>query len=264
MWDRPLILSFSPRWLPVRDRGSVAHVAAQDAFRGRANTRDSESHWSPASRISFMSPHVRRRYLVLAGLGLTLVMSVTVPLLTRALGPMTGYLSVLALYWVVFCIPVSVLFGSGPDRVGIDLRWSPGWIGATALALPAAVLIATGPGRWIGAQPGILAVAGLSALINGPLEELAWRRTFRANSEGRLAFELLGLGLFTLWHVPLYFSKGVSFDHGAMGLVGSSLLLGAVWTVMTRRSDSVGWPMVSHALVNVAAFLPFFATNFSA
>ncbi len=209
-----------------------------------------------------MSAHTRRRRLALAGLGLTLVMSAVVPIATRALGPLAGYMTVMVLYWVGFCVPVAVVFGDGPYRVRVALDRSPTWIAATAIALPTLVFIAANSAHSAAAEPGMVALALLTAVINGPLEELAWRRTFRANSGDELAYEVLGLSLFTVWHVPLFFSDGVVFAYGFAGLVGGSLALGAVWMVMTRRSDSVGWPIVSHALVNAAAFLPFFATGF--
>lgn len=205
----------------------------------------------------------RRNSLLLAALLLSALMFVLVPLVTEALSPLAGYVGVLSIYWIGFCVPVSLVYGRGPARVTVSLETGKAWIPITGLALPVLVLLAANPMSWLGADPPILALAAVCALINGPLEEFAWRRSFRANSNGRLAYELLGLGLFTLWHVPLYFSKGVSFDYGAAGLVGGALILGAVWTLMTRLSDSIGWPVVSHTLLNVAAFLPFFATNFA-
>jgi len=189
-------------------------------------------------------------------------MFVIVPLVTGTMNPLAGYVAVLAIYWIGFCVPTALIYGHGPTRVTVSLKAGNPWIPAIALALPVLVLFAANPVSWPEAEPHILALAVICALINGPLEEFAWRRSFRAHSNGRLGYELLGLGLFTLWHVPLYFSKGVSFDYGAAGLVGGALVLGAVWVFMTRASDSIGWPIVSHTLINIAAFLPFFATGF--
>lgn len=186
-----------------------------------------------------------------------------VPSVTDMFSPMVGYISVLAIYWIGFCLPVALFYGQGSKRVTVSIKAPKLWIFALALALPVLVCIAANPARWVMTAPTLVGIAIICALINGPLEELAWRRPFRANSDGRFSFELLGLGLFTMWHVPLYFSKGVSFDHGALGLVGGAFILGAVWTFMTRASDSVGWPMVSHALVNVMAFIPMFVMNFA-
>lgn len=205
----------------------------------------------------------RQLSLALAALLLSGLMLAVVPMVTNAFSPVVGYVGVLTIYWACFCVPVALIFGRGPRRVAVSLSATKRWIPATALALPAIVFVAAGPTTWIAADPAILALAVICALINGPLEELAWRRAFRANSGNRLAYELLGLGLFTLWHVPLYLSEGISFDHGALGLIGGAFVLGIPWLFMTRASDSVGWPMLSHALVNVAAFLPFFAANFA-
>ncbi len=203
----------------------------------------------------------RQLGLVAAALVLSGAMLAVVPLVTGALDPLVGYVCVLAIYWAFFCVPIAVVYGRGSRHVAIGLSAAKPWLVVGALALPLLVYFAANPEGRVEYGSGVLALAVVCASINGPFEELAWRRTFRANSDGRLSYELLGLGLFTLWHVPLYLSKGVYFDHGAVGLIGGALFLGAVWTFMTRAGDSVGWPMVSHALVNLAAFLPFFAAN---
>jgi len=189
-------------------------------------------------------------------------MAVLIPLGTRDLDPLTGLVGVFVVYWVLFCIPVALYFGRGSRPVTIGFDLSPVWVGGLALALPVAVFFGSGAFNWLGSEPSLLMVAVGCAVINGPLEELAWRRPFRAHSEGRLSFELIGLCLFTLWHVPFYFVHGVSFDHDAAGLIGGAFVLGLLWMFMTRVSNSVGWPVVSHALVNSAGFIGLFASNF--
>lgn len=205
----------------------------------------------------------RQLRLLLIALFLSALMFAIVPIVTNAFSPLIGYVAVLVIYWVCFCIPTAVVFGRGPAYVSIGLRAAEPWIIVLALAVPTGVFFLANPARSFPWEPDILAIAVACALINGPLEELAWRRSFRANSNNSLPYELFGLGLFTLWHVPLYFSKGISFDHGAVGLVGGALFLGALWTFMTRAGNSVGWPALSHALVNMATFPPFFAANFT-
>lgn len=205
----------------------------------------------------------RQLQLVLSAVFLSISMSIIVPFVTSVLGAMGGYLSVFVIYWICFCVPVAFFFGEGGTRVRFSLSAKPVWVPVIAAALPVGIFIGADTLSWVDTQAGLVALAVGCALINGPLEELAWRRTFRANSGGRITFELIGLFLFTLWHVPLYFSKGISFDHGALGLIGGALLLASVWTFLTRVGNSVGWPIVSHALVNVAGFIPLFAMNFA-
>lgn len=205
----------------------------------------------------------RQQSLVLAAGLLSVVMLPVVLFLTSVVSPLTGYISTLAIYWVFFCLPVSVVMGRGPNYVSVELALTPPWIPVVALALPIAVFLVAGPTAWLGADTRVLALAIGCALANAPLEELAWRRAFRANSDGRLRFEILGLVLFTLWHVPLSFSRGIDFDYGIVGLVGGAFFLGTVWVFLTRAANSVGWPILSHVLVNLAAFVPFFASNAS-
>ena len=206
----------------------------------------------------------RRQGLVVVALLLTPTMFVLVPLITGYARPVIGYVLVLVTYWLGFCLPVAVVFSNGPRDVSIRVRNRPIWIPIAALILPAATFIAAGSSSVLDADARVVVLAVSCAAINAPLEELAWRRSFRAISNSSPGFELLGLLLFVLWHVPLGFSYGVCFDYGLVGLAGGALFHGTAWTLMTRMSDSVGWPIVSHVLVNLAAFLPFFATNFAA
>lgn len=203
----------------------------------------------------------RQLNLILAAVLLSAISMAAVPLITRQWPGLTGLLCVFAVYWVCYCIPVAIFFREGDTPVRIDLKGVPYVIPAVAIALPVGVAYGAGTIDWMRAEPAIVALAVGAALLNGSLEELAWRRPFRANSGGRISFELIGLFLFTLWHVPLYLAEGVSFDRGAIGLVGGSLMLGAVWMVMTRSSNSVGWPIASHILVNIAGFIPLFALH---
>ncbi len=205
----------------------------------------------------------RQLTLLLTAFGFCSLMFAIVPAVTGRFDPLVGYIAVLAIYWVGFCVPVSWVFRRGSIQVSTRLGMPKKWIPAVAIAVPVVVFIVSNTMSAFDSRWDLLALSAICALINGPLEEIAWRRTFRANSDGRLSYELLGLGLFTLWHVPLYFCRGVSFDYGAVGLIGGALLLGVVWTFMTRAANSVGWPMVSHTLVNLAAFPTFFAMNFS-
>ena len=204
----------------------------------------------------------RQILLISAAIGLSPAVLLLAPAVTGQLDPLMGYIGVLTIYWACFCAPVAWFFGRGEIAVCVRPKLQRTWIPFAALALPIIVFFGADTFSTIGSPALVVAIAIACALVNGPLEELAWRRTFRSNSGGHASFEFLGLCLFTLWHVPLYFSSNVEFDHGAIGLIGGAFFLGVIWTIMTHAGNSVGWPMISHTLVNIAAFLPFFKANF--
>ncbi len=205
----------------------------------------------------------RQISLVLSAAAMIVAMAFVVPMVSTRFEPLIAYVSILAVYWTGFCLPVAVIFGREGRSISLTPKGVPLWAPVLALGLP--VLVAFGAGLFTLETPqaSLIAIAVSVALINGPLEELAWRRTFRANSGDRLSFELLGLLLFAAWHLPLLLTRGVDFDHGALGLVGGAALMGGVWVLMTRATNSVGWPMISHTLVNMAAFVPHFQQNFA-
>jgi uncharacterized protein len=203
--------------------------------------------------------------LVVHALALVALMFVAVPWLTRQLGGPTGWLASMALYWTAFCIPV---IGIHLGRAGLrDLmriglarsqRWVP-WLLGAQVALVAIGSVAIGE---IELAMGAVGLAVLVALINGPLEEAAWRGGFYRAFENRrdLGF-WLGLGLFTLWHVPLALAHGIVYPGGAAALVGGAALLGLVWAVVVWRTGSIFWVSLAHVATNVFALAVLFSSN---
>src|SRR5690606_29408316 len=145
--------------------------------------------------------------LVLHALVLILTMAFIVPVLTAALGGPRGYLASWGMYWLGFCLPVIAFHvhrHRSPHLFSESLAWRDWFIPFLLLlqvALVGAVVIM--PNTTILTTHGAMAGA-VMALINGPLEEAAWRGGFltRFADRRRLGF-WLGWGLFSAWHVPL-------------------------------------------------------------
>lgn len=199
--------------------------------------------------------------LVAHALALIAVLLVLVPILTSTWGT-NGYLLVFVFYWLAFCVPVTLihvlphrgprLFSEKLDRrdwfVPLLLLGQVGLIAVVALAPNTAMLTTQG---------AMLAL--LFAVINGPLEEIAWRGGFmtRFADRPRLGF-WLGWLLFSAWHIPLTLSHGVIFDGGGVGLVASAAVLGLLWNWAAWRTGSVFWVGLAHGLTNLAAFWVLF------
>ena len=196
---------------------------------------------------------------------LPLAMWLLVPWISASVGGVAGYVVILALYWLVFCLPVIALH-SWPHRgtalvataIARDQRWVP-WALAAQVAIVAAVTLS---GAW--SQLGLPAIglALLVAVVNGPLEEMAWRGSFLARFADRPRLGLwLGWVLFSLWHLPLVLTRGIVFDGGGATLVGGAAALGLLWSFVAFRTGSVVWTSLAHALTNVFAFSALFAQN---
>ncbi|WP_227267778.1 CPBP family glutamic-type intramembrane protease [Roseobacter weihaiensis] len=202
--------------------------------------------------------HPKQIRLLAFGGALFILMSFVVPPLSQTIAFPYGYVAILAIYWICYCIPAAILFAGKSPPVSARLSGARWFVIAGALALPVLVFWAAGTGHAVSGHVEFVVLAILVGAINGPLEEFAWRRPYRSNSFGSFGFEGVGLLMFTLWHVPLLYYAGVSYDFGAIGLLGGAFAMGFIWLKLTRVSGSVGWPAVSHALVNAAAFIPFF------
>lgn len=204
--------------------------------------------------------------LVVHALALTAMLFLAVPALTRSLGGPAGWLGSMALYWAFFCIPV-IVFHVGREglhdltRIGLEpgQRWVP-WLLAAQLAL---VAIATTSTMEAGLATGAIGLAVALALVNGTLEEAAWRGGFyRAFGERRVLGFVIGLSLFTLWHVPLALAHGIDYGAGgAASLVGGAALLGLVWSIAVWRTGSIFWVSLAHIGTNIFAFSALFSSN---
>jgi len=203
--------------------------------------------------------------LVLHALLLIAALVWLVPVLTGALGGPRGYLLSLGLYWLGFCLPVSffhVRGRRGPLLFSERLAWRDWWIpGLLLLQVGAVGLGAVVPHTSLLTTHGAM-LAALVALINGTLEEIAWRGGFltRFADRPRLGF-ILGWVLFTAWHAPLALSQGIVFDGGWVALVGGAAGLGLLWSAIAWRTGSIFWVSIAHVLTNFLAFWVLFDAN---
>lgn len=205
-----------------------------------------------------------QRRLLIASIALCAVLLVLVPLVLSRLPAFWGYHLTLALYWVGFCLPVARRYGGlRPQLWGLDLRGRAAIIVPLLLAVQCAAVFA---GALVPALPqlaaGELGLAVLIALINGPLEEAAWRGAYVSTFSDR---PLLGYGLssalFALWHVPLALVAGVTFPGGPLALVGGAAGLGLLWGAIAWRTGRIGWVAIAHSITNIFAFSGLNAVN---
>ena len=199
--------------------------------------------------------------LILAGAGLIAAAFVTVPVLTAIWpGGLAGYLTVLALYWVLFCVPVGLL--SGAFARGMSLRVGRAvWVPVVVL-VQALSYVAYGLTKGHADVPlELLALGALLAFINAPLEEFAWRGAYLSVARRNPLIQAVGVWLFALWHIPLMLAAGVTFGESAVTVVFGTAVLGTVWAVAAFWTGAVGWPIVGHVIVNMVAMPGLLAAN---
>lgn len=193
------------------------------------------------------------------------VLFYAVPALTLSFGGPTGYLLSLGLYWLGFCVPVILLHvrsRHAPDLFSEKLAWRNWWVPPLLLIQVIAVgaVFAVPQTSLLTTQGAML--AALVAIINGPLEEIAWRGGFltRFADRRRLGFGLNWV-LFSAWHIPLSMSHGIVVEGGWFTLVGGATALGLLWSWIAWRTGSVFWVAIAHALTNVLTFWVLFNSN---
>lgn len=203
--------------------------------------------------------------LVLHALALIAALVWLVPTLTQALGGPQGYLLSLCFYWLAFCLPAiffHVRNRRGPLLFSEKLAWRDWWIPGLLLLQVGVVGLAAIVPNTSQLTTHAAMLAALVAVINGPLEEIAWRGGFltRFADRPRLGF-MLSWVLFTAWHAPLALSHGIVFDGGWIALVGGAAGLGLLWSWIAWRTGSIFWVGIAHVLTNFMAFWVLFDAN---
>ena len=104
--------------------------------------------------------------------------------------------------------------------------------------------------------------SALIGVVNGALEEIYWRGMTLASVEGRNKWirYVAAATLFTIFHFA-FLQLGLDYQGGALTLVGGAGVMGALWTVVAVKTESVRPSIVAHQLVNVLAFSSLFTNN---
>lgn len=176
-----------------------------------------------------------------------------------------GFLFSLTAYWLFFCLPVigwHALRHNDGRLLSERLAWRNWFVPLLLFAQVFLVSLATFVPNTAMLTSGGMWLAILIALINGPLEELAWRGGFMSAFRDRpiLGF-WLGWLLFCAWHLPLGLSHGMIFEGGTLVLVGGAAIMGLFWSWIAWRTGSVFYVALAHMLTNVFAFWVLFDRN---
>ena len=179
-------------------------------------------------------------------------------LLTTALQPFAGYVLGLCLYWLF--LGVTVLYATTPaERAHLLTARTAGLLITALCILPVLVLGLAGMAALHRLPSLMLAGIALAAIVNGFLEELFWRGALVPDpSPPEAAVAVL---LFTLWHVALLAAQGITLTGGPATLLLGAAFLGTIWMAARLHTGSVGLSALSHAGVNLFAFILFSADN---
>ncbi|MCC5973572.1 MAG: CPBP family intramembrane metalloprotease [Rubellimicrobium sp.] len=202
------------------------------------------------------------RRLALAALGAIPVLGLAMYLLTGALHPLLGYGLALAGYWAFLAVML-LRFTTRAQRSDLLVARSPGRGIGVLLVLPVVGIGTLGMAALnSGLLPSWLVLAiALAAIANGILEELFWRGAMLPDPEPDTRSILVSLGLFTVLHLALVPAQGISVTGGPAVMVLGAGALGAIWMAARLATGTVGASILSHAAVNLFAFLDLAARN---
>lgn len=202
------------------------------------------------------------RRLALAALGAIPALALAVHLLTGMFHPLLGYGLALAGYWVFLAVML-LRFTTPAQRSGLLVARSPGRGIGVLLVLPVLGIGLLGMAALnSGMLPTwLILVIALAAILNGVLEELFWRGAILRDPEPDTRSILLSLSLFTVLHLALVPAQGISVTGGPAVMVLGAGALGAIWMAARLATGTVGASVLSHAAVNLFAFLDLAARN---
>lgn len=172
-------------------------------------------------------------------------------------GSKRGYFGGFLFYWLFWCVllPLWVL---GPRRLRDMIRVTgPQASGLThldllLLAVPPIVGYSLAfPRALAQANKKIVLASGALALANATAEEVLWRGTYTAIFPNRFVLGYLYPTVgFALSHYAPQTVFPSRYPGGASSFVASAGLFGLLWGRVAFRSGSVGWTVLSHALLD--------------
>ncbi len=93
------------------------------------------------------------------------------------------------------------------------------------------------------------------SLFNGVLEEVFWRITYKKVFENNIVLSyIIPTVIFSSWHFALLFASGVSYNGGALALVGGASVMGAIWGFVSYKTNNYKVIISAHLLANFFAF----------
>ncbi|USG67598.1 CPBP family intramembrane metalloprotease [Brevibacillus ruminantium] len=211
----------------------------------------------------------KQKALLVIAPALVLTQITVFQLLVRHYGDTLGYLLGYIVYWLVWCIPVTLLFIGPPSsilwRFPADVSYKQ-WIATALVALPA---IATCMAVFLPYAPlagrNVILLALLFAIVNAPLEEMLWRGVFPSLFPHNLWLGFLYPTFwFGSWHLAPALVKDSGMDGGILAFVGGAVFMGLVWGWFSYRYKSILPSTLAHLLSNFFAFTGFIYVNWFA
>lgn len=201
------------------------------------------------------------RPLALVALAAIPVLWLVFGLFTTLFQPLAGYVLGLCLYWLLLCLAV-LSATTRAERAQLLTTRTAGLVITALCIIPVLVLGVAGMAA-LDRLPALMLVGiALAAIVNGFLEELFWRGALVPDPSARAA--AVAVLLFTLWHVALLAAQGITLTGGPVVLLLGAAFLGTIWMAARLHTGSVGLSALSHAGVNLFAFILFSADNLPA
>lgn len=185
-----------------------------------------------------------------------------IPFFTDKIGKTAGYIIGFCIYWFVFCIPATLYISedfkslkeiylqkltipTAMKKVKYMLAFAP------CLATFFVVFKETAPK----VEFKVLVIALAFGLINATIEEVFWRGTFNKAFNNNVYFAYIYPSVFFgIWHISLYFAKGIVYQGGFASLVGGSFFMGILWGWIAYKTKSIKIVTLAHIITNFFAF----------
>lgn len=162
-----------------------------------------------------------------------------------------GYLLSMAFYWVIWCIVVPLMFMNKKEIIKVLKPTKLSLIDLIILLIPPILAFAFGPfqSRIGQANVLILLLSFLYAAVNSISEEFLWRGFYIAKSQNNIIYGLIipTIG-FAIWHFAPLSIEASSF--GNLNFVLSAGFIGICWGIVSFRTKSIFWSILSHILLD--------------
>lgn len=184
------------------------------------------------------------------------------PLTTGIFGKTIGYSLGFCVYWFAFCLPACFYIIGGINKVKriyldqVDAFNKKRMVYNIIAFIPCiATFCIIFYGLFSKVEFEVLGIALFFALVNGTIEEMFWRGSYIKIFGNNIIWAYIYPSLFFgLWHISLYFAKGIIYRGGFLALVGGAFFMGLLWGIVAYRMKSIVIVTLAHIITNFFAF----------
>lgn len=198
--------------------------------------------------------HIKKKSILIYSVGIVVLEILCFMLLGKLFGKTVGYIVPYGIYLLCLLIGI-ILFGKNHNKI-IKQAYKCNLSYYILAFIPAiATFFVAFVPTFKHLTIEVFIITLIYAILNGTLEELFWRLTYNKVFKKNLIFAyIIPTIIFSCWHFALLGAVGITYEGGALALVGGASIMGLIWGLVMYRTQNIHIVIMAHILTNFFAF----------